>query len=155
MVWQSHLWWFECDLALDWLNFDLYTLISWLTLTIFQEQLEKDYVHNLRPPKRLSQLFFSLQMFSWFKLVGLDEAQRCSWPTRVPFLGLGLELHTSELETWTLHIRTWTWFSKYFLHFSLIENTDSESEIPNHLLWKSIRAVNIGSSLFSKLRGIE
>jgi len=28
---------------------------------------------------------------------------------------------------------------KAFLHFSLMDNTDSQSEILNHVLWKSIR----------------
>jgi len=41
-------------------------------------------------------------------------------------------------------------FSRYFLHFSLMENPNSQSEILNHPLWKLIRAFPIGSSLFLK-----
>jgi len=38
--------------------------------------------------------------------------------------GLGLGLDTSGLEIWTSHIRTWTWFSRYFYiyDFSLISS---------------------------------
>jgi len=102
-----------------------------------------------------------MHLLKW--MISSLYSQRCSTrvqnldssPTRIPFFGTWT--WTSDLwtwtwtwhlrtETWTWHIRTWTWFS-----ISLMENPDSQSEILNHLFWKSIKADPIGSSLFSKL----
>jgi len=60
-----------------------------------------------------------------------------------PDLRLGLD--TSGLDFFYFLVLIF----KVLLHFSLIENPDSQSEILNHLLLKSIRADPIGSSLFS------
>jgi len=105
---------------------------------VFQLQYNKIQIQTYMAPLTI---FFSrdvvLESRTW---------TRVRLESRFLGLGLGLGLDTSGLETWTWHIRTWTWFS-----ISLVENPDSQSEILNHLFWKSIKADLIGSSLFSKL----
>jgi len=127
------------------------------------------YVNSITPVKQYLAFRISLICtgFSDFTRLSIRDVvlESRTW-TRVRlgsrFLGLGLGLETcglglglatcglgldtSGLETWTWHTRTWTWFS-----ISLMENPDSQSEILNHLFWKSIKADPIGSSLFSKL----
>jgi len=108
-------------------------------------------------PRLMTEVFLSMDCDCPRQRCSTRVQDLDSSPTWVPFFGTW----AWDLWTWirAWHLRTWdldlthpdlNLIFKVFLHFSLMENPDSQSEILNHLLWKSIKVDLIGSSLFSK-----